>query len=187
MALPVMHEWIEGAKAEPDELEELDVEFCDSRVLAAGLRSLAERSHCQPGSYRAPTISGDPGSAVHRVALRSAGTRRSLTAIDRAPFFVIMIMFENLRPGTENNATWLFHHADAPAASQLGRDPQGRPSVLHPGRQARLLRRVLRRAHRRRDRERDQQLSVSGDADPRNASRSSSRPARPICRKRIRC
>ena len=27
MALPVMQEWIEGAKAEPDELEELDVEF----------------------------------------------------------------------------------------------------------------------------------------------------------------
>jgi glutathione S-transferase len=27
MALPQMKEWIEGAKAEPDELEELDVEF----------------------------------------------------------------------------------------------------------------------------------------------------------------
>ena len=27
MAMPVMQEWIEGAKAEPDELEELDVEF----------------------------------------------------------------------------------------------------------------------------------------------------------------
>ena len=27
MALPVMQEWIEGAKAEPEELEELDVEF----------------------------------------------------------------------------------------------------------------------------------------------------------------
>ena len=27
MALPVMQEWVEGAKAEPDELEELDVEF----------------------------------------------------------------------------------------------------------------------------------------------------------------
>jgi len=27
MALPVMHEWVEGAKAEPEELEELDVEF----------------------------------------------------------------------------------------------------------------------------------------------------------------
>jgi len=27
MALPVMQEWIEGAKAEPDEVEELDVEF----------------------------------------------------------------------------------------------------------------------------------------------------------------
>ncbi len=27
MALPYMHEWIEAAKVEPDELEELDVEF----------------------------------------------------------------------------------------------------------------------------------------------------------------
>ncbi len=27
MALPVMQDWVEGAKAEPDELEELDVEF----------------------------------------------------------------------------------------------------------------------------------------------------------------
>jgi glutathione S-transferase len=27
MALPLMHEWIAGASAEPDELEELDVEF----------------------------------------------------------------------------------------------------------------------------------------------------------------
>jgi glutathione S-transferase len=27
MALPHMEEWIVGAKAEPDELEELDVEF----------------------------------------------------------------------------------------------------------------------------------------------------------------
>jgi len=27
MTLPLMHEWIEAAKAEPDELEELDVEF----------------------------------------------------------------------------------------------------------------------------------------------------------------
>jgi glutathione S-transferase len=27
MVLPHMKEWIEGAKAEPDELEELDVEF----------------------------------------------------------------------------------------------------------------------------------------------------------------
>jgi glutathione S-transferase len=27
MAMPVMEEWVEGAKAEPDELEELDVEF----------------------------------------------------------------------------------------------------------------------------------------------------------------
>jgi glutathione S-transferase len=27
MAMPMMQEWIEGAKAEPDELEELDVEF----------------------------------------------------------------------------------------------------------------------------------------------------------------
>ena len=27
MAMPVMQEWIEGAKVEPDELEELDVEF----------------------------------------------------------------------------------------------------------------------------------------------------------------
>ena len=27
MAMPLMQEWIAGAKAEPDELEELDVEF----------------------------------------------------------------------------------------------------------------------------------------------------------------
>jgi glutathione S-transferase len=27
MALPIMEEWVAGAKAEPDELEELDVEF----------------------------------------------------------------------------------------------------------------------------------------------------------------
>ena len=27
MAMPLMQEWIDGAKAEPDELEELDVEF----------------------------------------------------------------------------------------------------------------------------------------------------------------
>jgi glutathione S-transferase len=27
MAMPMMQEWVEGAKAEPDELEELDVEF----------------------------------------------------------------------------------------------------------------------------------------------------------------
>jgi hypothetical protein len=27
MALPHMEEWIAGAKSEPDELEELDVEF----------------------------------------------------------------------------------------------------------------------------------------------------------------
>ena len=27
MAMPVMQEWIDAAKAEPDELEELDVEF----------------------------------------------------------------------------------------------------------------------------------------------------------------
>ena len=27
MAMPVMQEWIEAAKAEPEELEELDVEF----------------------------------------------------------------------------------------------------------------------------------------------------------------
>ena len=27
MAMPFMQEWIDGAKAEPDELEELDVEF----------------------------------------------------------------------------------------------------------------------------------------------------------------
>jgi glutathione S-transferase len=27
MAMPLMQEWIEAAKAEPDELEELDVEF----------------------------------------------------------------------------------------------------------------------------------------------------------------
>jgi glutathione S-transferase len=27
MAMPLMTDWIDGAKAEPDELEELDVEF----------------------------------------------------------------------------------------------------------------------------------------------------------------
>jgi glutathione S-transferase len=27
MSMPVMQEWIEGARAEPDEVEELDVEF----------------------------------------------------------------------------------------------------------------------------------------------------------------
>jgi len=27
MAMPLMREWVAGAKAEPDELEELDVEF----------------------------------------------------------------------------------------------------------------------------------------------------------------
>jgi hypothetical protein len=27
MAMPLMQEWVAGGKAEPDELEELDVEF----------------------------------------------------------------------------------------------------------------------------------------------------------------